>query len=156
MPVSLTCVSAFGTYSCQASISCPSNPIVEGCGGRCRTPVARAFRVTFIFTHSIPHLLPQLQNYAVRELVYDAVQLASRPPNETASRAVLEFISSRLMQVRLRVCRRRARSTVVHCVALLTGQHSFWLPSGTQNHPGGDFEGALQRRPVSQANANTR
>jgi hypothetical protein len=40
----------------------------------------------------------ELHNYAVRELVYDAVQLANKPFNETDALTVLEYISSRLAQ----------------------------------------------------------
>lgn len=43
----------------------------------------------------------ELRSYTVRELVYDAMQLASKPFNETAALTILEYISSRLTQVRM-------------------------------------------------------
>lgn len=54
----------------------------------------------------------ELHNYAVRELVYDAVQLAKKPFNETAALTVLEYISTRLAQVRTHGSCRLGRSRV--------------------------------------------
>lgn len=41
----------------------------------------------------------ELHSYTTRELVYDAMQLASKTYNETAALTILDFISSRLSQV---------------------------------------------------------
>ncbi|KAL6760760.1 hypothetical protein V8C86DRAFT_2547987 [Haematococcus lacustris] len=45
----------------------------------------------------------ELHNYAIREIVYDAVQLANSPLNETATLTVLDYLSSRLAQVSSRL-----------------------------------------------------
>lgn len=114
-----------------------------GPGDAARTLMQYEDMVSWLVTAPIAATaqIHELHNYAVRELVYDAVQLANKPFNETSALAVLEYISSRLAQVRHApsgqgIALTEANGSCYLLPPFPAGLQQVWLPRGPPRHRG--------------------